>query len=98
MLAFFSEEVARTARCEKIPIAATTLTISPHKNARLINRIGSSTANKEGVEFLPADFKKKDGFKRSVELSLSFGLTRQDYCGCIYSLKERDLRKSMVKE
>ena len=92
------EEAARTARREKIPVIATTLTTSPHKNARLINLTGASAAKKEGVEFLPADFKKKDGFKRSVKLSLSFGLTRQDYCGCIYSLKERDSRKSPVKE
>lgn len=63
----------------------TTLTISPLKNARKLNEIGEELAQKYGVEFLPSDFKKKDGYKRSVELSGQFGLYRQDYCGCVYS-------------
>ncbi len=63
----------------------TTLTISPLKNARKLNEIGEELAQKYGVAFLPSDFKKKDGYKRSVELSGQFGLYRQDYCGCVYS-------------
>ena len=67
----------------------TTLTISPQKDAALLNRIGEEAGRKYGVEFLPSDFKKKDGYKRSVELSERFGLYRQDYCGCIYSRRDR---------
>lgn len=63
----------------------TTLTISPLKNAAKINEIGERLAEEAGVEFLPSDFKKKDGYKRSVELSKEYHLYRQDYCGCIYS-------------
>ncbi len=77
---------------------ATTLSISPHKNSQDINRIGESVAEKVGVMHLPSDFKKKNGFKRSVELSDSLGLYRQDYCGCVYSKKERDMRFSKMEE
>ncbi len=71
---------------------ATTLSISPHKNSQVINRIGEETAEKVGALHLPSDFKKKNGFKRSVELSEQLGLYRQDYCGCVYSKNERDQR------
>ena len=64
---------------------ATTLTISPLKNAEKINEIGEELAGIYHVEHLPSDFKKKDGYKRSVELSKEYGLYRQDYCGCVYS-------------
>lgn len=64
---------------------ATTLTISPLKNARKINEIGQSLSAEYGVPWLPSDFKKKDGFKRSIELSAEYGLYRQNYCGCAYS-------------
>ncbi|MCM1125326.1 MAG: epoxyqueuosine reductase QueH [Lachnospiraceae bacterium] len=67
----------------------TTLTISPLKNAAKINEIGERLAEETGVEFLPSDFKKKDGYKRSVELSKEYHLYRQDYCGCIYSREQR---------
>ena len=63
----------------------TTLSISPLKNAEKINEIGNELAEKYGVKFLPSDFKKKDGFKRSVEFSKKYGLYRQNYCGCVYS-------------
>lgn len=63
----------------------TTLTISPLKNAQKINEIGERLAEEVGVPFLPSDFKKKNGYKRSVELSKEFDLYRQDYCGCVFS-------------
>ena len=65
---------------------ATTLTISPLKNAEKINRIGDIIGNDTGIAWLPTDFKKKDGFKRSLEMSEKYDLYRQDYCGCIYSM------------
>ena len=63
----------------------TTLTISPLKNAMKLNEIGQRMAEEYGVSWLPSDFKKKDGYKRSIELSKEFDLYRQNYCGCIYS-------------
>ncbi len=63
----------------------TTLTISPLKNAALINEIGLDLSNEYGVDWLPGDFKKKNGFKRSIELSAQYGLYRQSYCGCVFS-------------
>ncbi len=64
---------------------ATTLTVSPHKNAKLINEIGNKIATKYGVNYLESDFKKKDGFLRSINKSKELGLYRQDYCGCSFS-------------
>ena len=63
----------------------TTLTISPLKNAQLLNTIGLSLAKEYGINWLPCDFKKKGGYKRSIELSKEYGLYRQNYCGCIFS-------------
>ncbi len=80
------EKTAALACQEGFPIFGTALTVSPHKNAPLINRIGLELANRYGLTFLETDFKKGDGFKRSVELSMAYGLYRQKYCGCIYSL------------
>lgn len=65
----------------------TVLSISPHKNGRKINEIGVSLGREYGIRFLESDFKKKDGFKRSIVLSREHGLYRQDYCGCVYSRK-----------
>jgi len=62
----------------------TTLTVSPHKNAELINEIGNSLATKYDVKYLDSNFKKRDGFLRSTTLSKEFGIYRQDYCGCGY--------------
>ena len=67
------------------PIFGTTLTVSPHKNYALISAIGTELAKKYGLEFLDADFKKKAGFQRSIQMSKEYGLYRQNYCGCIYS-------------
>ena len=66
-----------------------TLTVSRHKNAVLINTIGEEIAAKTGVAWLPSDFKKRDGENRSVQLSEKYGIYRQVYCGCEYSLKAR---------
>jgi len=63
----------------------TTLTISPHKNAQVINEIGKEIAQQYGISYLFSDFKKREGYKRSIQLSEEYGLYRQDYCGCKYS-------------
>ncbi|CUX42653.1 epoxyqueuosine reductase QueH [Clostridium sp. C105KSO13] len=65
----------------------TTLSISPMKNAQKLNSIGLEAAEEYGVKYLTSDFKKKNGYKRSIELSKEYGLYRQDYCGCEYSLQ-----------
>ena len=70
----------------------TTLTISPLKDARLLNAIGMELGACEGVRWLCSDFKKKNGYRRSCELSAEYGLYRQDYCGCVFSRRERDER------
>lgn len=67
----------------------TTLTISPLKNADLLNRLGTEIGAQNGIVFLPSDFKKKNGYQRSIELSKEYNLYRQDYCGCEFSKKER---------
>ena len=67
----------------------TTLSISPYKDAARLNGIGEELAGKYSVKFLPSDFKKKNGYKRSVELSGEYGLYRQDYCGCVYSKRKQ---------
>ena len=66
---------------------ATTLTVSPYKNAYLINEIGLDIGDKLGVKYLVSDFKKKNGYKRSIELSKEYNLYRQNYCGCKYSIE-----------
>ena len=68
----------------------TTLSISPHKNSRRLNEIGAELSEKYGVRYLFSDFKKKNGYKRSCELSEKHGLYRQDYCGCEFSRVQRD--------
>lgn len=68
----------------------TTLTISPLKNAGKLNEIGEELCEEKGVRWLPSDFKKKEGYKRSTELSREYGMYRQDYCGCVFSLQERN--------
>jgi predicted adenine nucleotide alpha hydrolase (AANH) superfamily ATPase len=67
----------------------TTLSISPLKNAEKLNTIGAALAEEYGISYLYSDFKKKNGYKRSVELSAEYGLYRQDYCGCVFSKEAR---------
>ena len=83
-------ETARQAAAEGFDWFTTTLTISPLKNAARLNEIGQKCAEEYGVPFLPSDFKKKDGYKRSIELSSMFGLYRQNYCGCEFSRRQQD--------
>lgn len=85
-------ETARLAAAEGFDYFGTTLTISPLKNAQRINEIGQECAAQWSVKWLPSDFKKKDGYKRSVELSAQYGLYRQDFCGCSFSKLEREKR------
>lgn len=84
------EETARIAAEQGYDFFTTTLSVSPYKNAAKLNEIGEELAEKYGVKHLPSDFKKKDGYKRSIELSAEYGLYRQNYCGCIYSKTERE--------
>ena len=88
------EEAAREAVRNHADYFATTLSISPHKNAQWINEIGEELAKKYGVAHLPSDFKKRSGYLRSIELSKEYGLYRQDYCGCIYSKKAAERLRS----
>ena len=75
-------KTAMTAKDRGYDCFTTTLSVSPHKDAMLLNEIGERLAGKYGVRYLPSDFKKNNGFKRSVELSKRYGLYRQNYCGC----------------
>ena len=81
------EETAKKAKELGFDYFTTTLTISPLKNAEKINEIGERLQEKYGVKHLPSDFKKKNGYKRSIELSREHNLYRQNYCGCVYSLR-----------
>ncbi len=74
---------------------ATVLTISPHKDAARINNAGTGFAKKYGLKYLVSDFKKKDGFKKSIKLGKQYGFYRQDYCGCVYS--RRNIKKFGLK-
>ncbi len=78
-------ETAQMAKEMGMDYFSTTLTISPLKNAQLINQIGNQIAQEVGVDFLPSDFKKNNGYLRSIELSKEYDLYRQDYCGCEFS-------------
>ena len=89
-------EAAQIAKKGGFDYFTTTLSISPHKNSQVLNKIGEKVAKEEGVKHLPSDFKKNNGYKRSCEITKEFGMYRQDYCGCEFSKKEaeeRELRK-----
>lgn len=79
------DKTASKAKENNFDYFGTTLTVSPHKNSKIINEIGLKLEEKYGVKFLLSDFKKEDGYKRSIELSKKYDLYRQDYCGCLYS-------------
>lgn len=79
------DKTASKAKENNFDYFGTTLTVSPHKNSKIINEIGLKLEERYGVKFLLSDFKKEDGYKRSIELSKKYDLYRQDYCGCLYS-------------
>lgn len=81
-------KTAQEAAAGNFDYFTTTLSISPLKNAKKLNEIGEMLEKEYGVRWLVSDFKKRDGYKRSVELSKEFGLYRQNYCGCVYSLRQ----------
>lgn len=83
------EATAKKASNEKFDFFGTTLTVSPHKNAQLLNRIGEEFSEKYNIKWLYSDFKKREGYKRSIELSKEYNLYRQNYCGCEFSLNEK---------
>lgn len=85
-------EAAEYAKARNMDYFTTTLSISPLKNAEKLNEIGLNLANEYGIKYLVSDFKKKNGYKRSTELSKQYGIYRQDYCGCIFSKQERELQ------
>lgn len=84
------EESAKIAKENNYDFFTTTLSISPYKDAQWINEIGELLEKKYQVNYLYADFKKKNGYKRSIELSNQYNMYRQDYCGCVYSKLEHD--------
>ena len=87
-------ESARVAKEQGFDFFCTTLSISPYKNAEWLNTIGAELAAEYGIEYLFSDFKKKNGYKRSCELSALYSLYRQDYCGCEFSKKAAQKRKN----
>lgn len=84
------KKTAHTASVNNFDYFGTSLTVSPYKNAYAINNIGLALEKKQGVKYLVSDFKKQNGYKRSIILSKEYNLYRQDYCGCKYSKIERE--------
>ena len=83
-------KTAEEAKKRGFDYFTTTLSISPLKNAEKLNEIAQDEGIKNGIKHLPSDFKKKNGYKRSIELSKEYGLYRQDYCGCVYSVRDKE--------
>lgn len=88
------EKTAKLAKEKGFDYFATTLTVSPLKNSAKLNEIGKYLSEKYDIKYLYSDFKKKEGYKHSIELSKEYNLYRQDYCGCIYSKEEREKIKN----
>jgi len=84
------EKTAKIAKENNYDYFCSTLTVSPHKNAKLINEISLIYQDKYQINWLPSDFKKEEGYKKSIILSKEYNLYRQDYCGCIYSKKNKE--------
>lgn len=84
------ESTAKLAKEQGFDYFCTTLSISPLKNSQKINEIGYEVAEKYGIKWLPSDFKKKEGYKRSIELSRKYQLYRQNFCGCVFSKENKD--------
>lgn len=81
-------KTAKFAKDNGFDIFTTTLSVSPYKNHNVLNEIGERISKEVGIEFLPANFKKNNGYLKSIENSKKFGLYRQNYCGCIYSKRD----------
>lgn len=88
------EEAARWAREGSYDYFTTTLSLSPHKDAQRLNEIGRILEEEYGVAYLYSDFKKRNGFKRSKELTDEYGMYRQDYCGCFFSYQARQAHEA----
>lgn len=88
------ESTAQQAKNKGFDYFATTLTISPLKNAQVINNIGVQLSDKYGVKYLAGDFKKKNGYKRSIVLSKEYNLYRQNYCGCVFSKRDATINSA----
>lgn len=86
------EKTAKMAKQLGYDYFCTTLTLSPYKNAKLLNEIGFELEKKYDIKYLPSDFKKNEGYKQSIELSKKYNLYRQDYCGCIYSKRKEEVQ------
>lgn len=87
------EHAAKKAKELGMDYFTTTLSISPHKDALLLDRLAEKAGEKYGIPHLPSDFKKRGGYQRSIVLSRKYDLYRQDYCGCAFSLRERQAQK-----
>lgn len=83
------EKTAKLASVNNFDYFCTTLTVSPYKNSQVINNIGKELMNIYNVKWLYSDFKKEEGYKHSIALSKQYNLYRQDYCGCIYSIRNK---------
>ncbi len=95
--AFRLDSAFRFASENDFNAVATTLTVSPHKDQAVINRVGLEFGRKYGIEYIESDFKKNDGYRKSVDFSRNHGFFRQNYCGCIYSKMEMEARQSRKK-
>lgn len=88
------EKTAQKAKALGFDCFGTTLTVSPHKNSILINAIGKSVGEEENIEFIEGNYKKQDGYKKSVELSKKYNLYRQNYCGCKFAKEMQEKSKN----
>lgn len=94
------KKTAELAKANGFDYYTSTLTVSPHKNSQLLNKLGYEIGEDVGIPHLPSDFKKREGYKRSIELSKEYDLYRQNYCGCEFSLREareQQARKALEK-
>lgn len=91
-------ETAKLAKEKGYDYFSTSLSISPHKNSKWLNEIGANLEDEFGIKYLFSDFKKKNGYKSSIELSSKYNLYRQDYCGCIFSYNEMRKKHEMIDD
>ena len=89
------KKTAIVAKENNFEYFGTTLTVSPHKNSTMINEIGEKISKEENIKYIYGDFKKNDGYKKSIEMSKAYNLYRQDYCGCLYGSEHIWNQKNM---